>query len=136
MALEGLTIIGESINDSVPSTKKLFDAGDLDGQAPAGIEVVLPGDRRSQSIEFLAVPDGTRAQRDQHADGGPQGEAAAHHGCPVALEMNQTPARPNLLPAETTDLGFKYFFKAPAAGGGERPQDRRAPTRFPSGCHQ
>lgn len=31
MALEGLTIIGESINDSVPSTKKLFDAGDLDG---------------------------------------------------------------------------------------------------------
>ncbi len=31
MALEGLTIIGESINDSVPSTKKLFDAGDIDG---------------------------------------------------------------------------------------------------------
>lgn len=31
MPLEGLTIIGESINDSVPSTKKLFDAGDIDG---------------------------------------------------------------------------------------------------------
>lgn len=31
MALEGLTIIGESINDSVPSTNKLFDAGDIDG---------------------------------------------------------------------------------------------------------
>jgi 5-methyltetrahydrofolate corrinoid/iron sulfur protein methyltransferase len=31
MSLPGLTIIGESINDSVPSTKKLFDAGDLDG---------------------------------------------------------------------------------------------------------
>jgi 5-methyltetrahydrofolate--homocysteine methyltransferase len=31
MAIEGLTIIGESINDSVPSTKKLFDAGDMDG---------------------------------------------------------------------------------------------------------
>ncbi len=31
MAIEGLAIIGESINDSVPSTKKLFDAGDLDG---------------------------------------------------------------------------------------------------------
>lgn len=31
MAIEGLTIIGESINDSVPSTKKLFDAGDIDG---------------------------------------------------------------------------------------------------------
>jgi len=31
MAIAGLTIIGESINDSVPSTKKLFDAGDLEG---------------------------------------------------------------------------------------------------------
>lgn len=31
MALEGLTIIGESINDSVPSTKKLFDADDIEG---------------------------------------------------------------------------------------------------------
>lgn len=29
MAVPGLTIIGESINDSVPSTKKLFDAGDV-----------------------------------------------------------------------------------------------------------
>jgi cobalamin-dependent methionine synthase I len=31
MAIPGLTIIGESINDSVPSTKKLFDAGDIAG---------------------------------------------------------------------------------------------------------
>lgn len=31
MPIPGLTIIGESINDSVPSTKKLFDAGDMDG---------------------------------------------------------------------------------------------------------
>ncbi len=31
MPLEGLAIIGESINDSVPSTKKMFDAGDEDG---------------------------------------------------------------------------------------------------------
>jgi 5-methyltetrahydrofolate corrinoid/iron sulfur protein methyltransferase len=31
MPLPGLTIIGETINDSVPSTKKLFDAGDLPG---------------------------------------------------------------------------------------------------------
>lgn len=31
MSLEGLTIIGESINDSVPSTKKLFDANDIPG---------------------------------------------------------------------------------------------------------
>ena len=31
MPIPALTIIGESINDSVPSTKKLFDAGDIDG---------------------------------------------------------------------------------------------------------
>jgi len=31
MAIDGLTIIGESINDSVPSTKKLFDANDIEG---------------------------------------------------------------------------------------------------------
>ncbi len=31
MAIPGLSIIGESINDSVPSTKKLFDAGDIAG---------------------------------------------------------------------------------------------------------
>jgi cobalamin-dependent methionine synthase I len=31
MALPGLSIIGESINDSVPSTKKLYEANDLEG---------------------------------------------------------------------------------------------------------
>jgi cobalamin-dependent methionine synthase I len=31
MPIPNLTIIGETINDSVPSTKKLFDAGDMDG---------------------------------------------------------------------------------------------------------
>ncbi|MGD9125935.1 MAG: dihydropteroate synthase [Planctomycetia bacterium] len=31
MAIEGLTIIGETINDSVPSTHKLFEADDIDG---------------------------------------------------------------------------------------------------------
>jgi cobalamin-dependent methionine synthase I len=31
MAIPGLTIIGESINDSVPSTKKLFDEDDVAG---------------------------------------------------------------------------------------------------------
>lgn len=31
MAIPGLTIIGESINDSVPSTKKLYDANDIEG---------------------------------------------------------------------------------------------------------
>lgn len=31
MAISGLTIIGESINDSVPSTHTLFDANDIEG---------------------------------------------------------------------------------------------------------
>ncbi len=31
MAIPGLTIIGESVNDSVPSTKKLFDDNDIPG---------------------------------------------------------------------------------------------------------
>ena len=31
MPIPGLAIIGESINDSVPSTKKLFDAGNVEG---------------------------------------------------------------------------------------------------------
>jgi len=31
MAIPGLTIIGESVNDSVPSTKKLFDENDVSG---------------------------------------------------------------------------------------------------------
>ena len=31
MAIAGLRIIGESINDSVPPTQKLFDANDIDG---------------------------------------------------------------------------------------------------------
>jgi 5-methyltetrahydrofolate corrinoid/iron sulfur protein methyltransferase len=31
MSIHGLTIIGESINDSVPSTQKLFDSEDIEG---------------------------------------------------------------------------------------------------------
>ncbi len=31
MAIDGLTIIGETINDSVPSTHKIFEANDIDG---------------------------------------------------------------------------------------------------------
>ena len=31
MAIDGLTIIGESINDSVPSTSQLYDANDFEG---------------------------------------------------------------------------------------------------------
>ncbi len=31
MPIQGLSIIGESINDSVPSTQKLFDANNIDG---------------------------------------------------------------------------------------------------------
>ncbi|NQU26312.1 MAG: dihydropteroate synthase [Candidatus Nealsonbacteria bacterium] len=60
VAIEGLTIIGESINDSVPSTRKLFDADDVDGivalanaqdEAGAGYIDVNVGTR---SAEFMA----------------------------------------------------------------------------------
>lgn len=60
MAIAGLTIIGESINDSVPSTKKLFDANDIEGlkalakaqdEGGAGYIDVNVGQR---SGEFLA----------------------------------------------------------------------------------
>ncbi len=36
MAIEGLTIIGETINDSVPSTHKLFEADDVDALLELG----------------------------------------------------------------------------------------------------
>lgn len=60
MAIEGLTIIGESINDSVPSTHKIFEAGDVEGlldlarsqdQGGAGYIDVNVGPR---SPEFMA----------------------------------------------------------------------------------
>jgi 5-methyltetrahydrofolate--homocysteine methyltransferase len=60
MPLPGLTIIGESINDSVPSTHKLFEAGDIAGlkalaqsqdEGGAGYIDVNVG---SRSADFLA----------------------------------------------------------------------------------
>jgi 5-methyltetrahydrofolate--homocysteine methyltransferase len=60
MAIAGLTIIGESINDSVPSTSKLFTANDIEGlkelarfqdERGAGYIDVNVGQR---SPEFLA----------------------------------------------------------------------------------
>jgi cobalamin-dependent methionine synthase I len=43
MALPGLTLIGETINDSVPRTKKLFDEGDLAGIQQIAVEQVERG---------------------------------------------------------------------------------------------
>ena len=42
MAIDGLSIIGESINDSVPSTKRLFDEEDIDGILERGDLKALP----------------------------------------------------------------------------------------------
>src|SRR5512136_682530 len=60
MAIPGLTIIGESINDSIPSTKKFFDENDIAGlldlakgqdeRGAAYIEVNVG----SRSPEFMA----------------------------------------------------------------------------------
>jgi cobalamin-dependent methionine synthase I len=60
MPLPGLTIIGESINDSVPSTKKLFDAGDVDGilelarTQDAGGAAYIDVNVGARSAEFMA----------------------------------------------------------------------------------
>jgi cobalamin-dependent methionine synthase I len=54
MAIPGLTIIGESINDSVPSTKKLFDAGDI----PGLLELARAQDEKGAA--FLDVNVGAR----------------------------------------------------------------------------
>jgi len=54
MAIPGLTLIGESLNDSVPGTRKLYEAGDLDG---------LKALARSQdegSADYIDVNVGTR----------------------------------------------------------------------------
>ncbi|MBN2200821.1 dihydropteroate synthase [bacterium] len=48
MSIKGLTIIGESINDSVPSTQKLFDAEDMEG---------LKALARSQDLKGAAYID-------------------------------------------------------------------------------
>ena len=54
MPLANLAIIGESINDSVPSTKKLFDAGDL-----AGI-IELARSQDQGGAEYIDVNIGAR----------------------------------------------------------------------------
>lgn len=53
-SIPGLTIIGETINDSVPSTKKLFDEDDLDGL----VELARFQDRRGAG--YIDVNVGTR----------------------------------------------------------------------------
>ncbi len=54
MAIPGLTIIGESINDSVPSTKKLFDADDI----PALLDLAKSQDEKGAA--YLDVNVGAR----------------------------------------------------------------------------
>jgi len=55
MAIPGLTIIGESINDSVPSTKKLFDESDVAGL----LELARSQDEKGAS--FIDVNVGLRS---------------------------------------------------------------------------
>jgi cobalamin-dependent methionine synthase I len=54
MAIAGLAIIGESINDSIPSTRKLFEAGDL-----AGL-VELARFQAEQGADYIDLNIGTR----------------------------------------------------------------------------
>jgi len=54
MAIAGLTLIGETINDSVPSTGKLFEAGDLE----ALVELARFQDQRG--ADYIDVNIGSR----------------------------------------------------------------------------
>jgi len=54
MAIEGLTLIGESINDSVPSTRKLYEAGDTDALRE------LARFQAEQGAHFIDVNVGSR----------------------------------------------------------------------------
>ena len=68
MPIPNLTIIGETINDSVPSTKQLFDAGNIDGllelarfqdeKGAAYIDVNVGAGRRSSWPKWLQDPVG------------------------------------------------------------------------------
>ncbi len=55
MAIEGLRIIGEAINDSVPSTCKLFEAEDIDGI------MALAKSQDEGGATFIDVNVGTRS---------------------------------------------------------------------------
>ncbi|MDD8016012.1 MAG: dihydropteroate synthase, partial [Acidobacteriota bacterium] len=55
MPIAGLTIIGESINDSVPSTRKFFDANDMEGL----LELARSQDEKGAS--YIDVNVGLRA---------------------------------------------------------------------------
>ncbi len=60
MAIQGLTMIGESINDSVPSTKAMFEAGDIPGilelarMQDAGGATYIDVNVGARSPEFMA----------------------------------------------------------------------------------
>ena len=55
MLMPGLTLIGESINDSVPSTKKLFDANDIAGLLD------LARSQDEKGADYLDVNVGSRS---------------------------------------------------------------------------
>ena len=68
MAIPSLKIIGESINDSVPSTKRLFDAGDIEGLRE------LARFQDEHGAAFIDVNVGRRS-RGVHGRDRPQGPA-------------------------------------------------------------
>jgi 1-acyl-sn-glycerol-3-phosphate acyltransferase len=57
MAIEGLMIIAEAINDSVPSTHKLFEAGDIDGIRKGCVAVFGSTDRQSQTERLVVLAE-------------------------------------------------------------------------------
>jgi len=101
MAIPGLTIIGESINDSIPSTKKLFDENDVAGL----LELARGQDERGAA--YIEVNVGLR----------PPGFMAE-----MVRQIQSVPAKP--LSIDTPDLaiaeaGLKAY--DPNRAGGRKP---------------
>ena len=87
MAIAELTIIGESINDSVPSTKKLFEANDIEGLAFG--HLADPPHRDSDSSGHVLPRGLSQAHRCGAVSRDPEAEHMSSFGVKVLAEAAQ-----------------------------------------------
>ena len=101
MPMPGLTLIGESINDSVPSTKKIFDANDIGGLLD------LAQSQDQKGADYLDVNVGARSPEFMTG---------------LVLAIQRITAKP--LSIDTPDPGLAragLLVYDPAKAGGRRP---------------
>jgi cobalamin-dependent methionine synthase I len=99
MAIEGLAIIGESINDSVPSTHKLFEAGDIDGL----LELASMQDERGAAYIDVNV--------------GPRSPAFMAEMVRKVQEVTEKPLSIDTPAAELAQAGLEAYSPEKAGGG-------------------